>query len=216
MALVEGHGLGVPAADRAELRALDAVFPPPRHGHRFLGAVSSMIGHAMPAAGIAGLIKTALALFHRVLPPTLHAEKPHPLLDRPDSPFTLNPSARPWIHADPDSPRRAGVNAFGFAGINAHAVLEEHTPSADGDAPARCGRWDTEAILLSAPDRAGLIERVRELIDWLKPPASRDAQGRRLHLNSVEQAPAGRRPPGPRRLVARRAGRPPHRRARRS
>ena len=69
VALVEGHGLGVPAADRAELRALRAVFPRPEHGHRFLGAVSSMIGHAMPAAGIAGLIKTALALFHRVLPP---------------------------------------------------------------------------------------------------------------------------------------------------
>ena len=100
--LVEGHGLGVPAADRAELRALAAVFPAPAHGHRFLGAVSSMIGHAMPAAGIAGLIKTALALYHRVLPPTLHAEQPHPLLDAPDSPFTLNPSARPWIHADPD------------------------------------------------------------------------------------------------------------------
>ncbi len=135
--LVEGHGLGVPAADRAELRALNAVFPAPRHGRRTLGAVSSMIGHAMPAAGMAGLIKTALALYHRVLPPTLHAEQPHPLLDDPTSSFALNPSARPWIHADHDTPRRAGVNAFGFAGINAHAVLEEHAPSADGD---RAGR----------------------------------------------------------------------------
>ena len=80
--LVEGHGLGVPAADRAELRALNAVFPRLAHGRRTLGAVSSMIGHAMPAAGMAGLIKTALALYHRVLPPTLHAEKPHPLLER--------------------------------------------------------------------------------------------------------------------------------------
>ncbi len=85
--LVEGHGLGVPAADRAELRALSAVFPPPLYGRRLLGAVSSMIGHAMPAAGMAGLIKTALALYHRVLPPTLHAERPSALLDRPDSPF---------------------------------------------------------------------------------------------------------------------------------
>ena len=79
--LVEGHGLGVPAADRAELRALNAVFPALPHGRRTLGAVSSMIGHAMPAAGMAGLIKSALALYHRVLPPTLHADKPHPLLD---------------------------------------------------------------------------------------------------------------------------------------
>jgi acyl transferase domain-containing protein len=167
VALVEGHGLGVPAADRAELRALRAVFPAPAHGHRFLGAVSSMIGHAMPASGIAGLIKTALALFHRVLPPTLHAEQPHPLLDRPDSPFKLNPSSRPWIHGLPDSPRRAGVNAFGFAGINAHAVLEEHSASADGDSPGALRTWDTEAILLWAPDRTGLIERTRELIDWV-------------------------------------------------
>ena len=106
--LVEGHGLGVPAADRAELRALRAVFPAPLQGQRALGAVSSMIGHAMPAAGIAGLIKTALALYHRVLPPTLHADKPHPLLEDPTSPFALNPAARPWIHADLETPRRAG------------------------------------------------------------------------------------------------------------
>src|ERR1700677_852028 len=116
--VIEGHGLGVPAADRAELRALGAVFPALPHGRRALGAVSSMIGHAMPAAGMAGLIKTALALYHRVLPPTLHADKPHPLLASAASSFTLNPAARPWIHGDDDSPRRAGVNAFGFAGIN--------------------------------------------------------------------------------------------------
>ena len=185
--LIEGHGLGVPAADRAELRALRAVFPQPAHGHRFLGAVSSMIGHAMPAAGIAGLIKTALALFHRVLPPTLHAEQPHPLLDRADSPFRLNPAARPWIHAEPHSPRRAGVNAFGFAGINAHAVLEEHTPSADGNAPGALRNWDSEAILLSAPDRRGLIERMRELLDWLAHPRSVTLKDVAHTLNSVEK-----------------------------
>ena len=80
--LVEGHGLGVPAADRAELRALNAVFPALRTARRTLGAVSSMIGHAMPAAGMAGLIKTALALYHRVLPPTLHAEQTAPAARR--------------------------------------------------------------------------------------------------------------------------------------
>jgi len=165
--LVEGHGLGVPAADRAELRALGAVFPPLPNGKRHLGAVSSMIGHAMPAAGMAGLIKTALALYHRVLPPTLYADKPHALFDQPGSPFALNPSARPWIHGSQDAPRRAGVNAFGFAGINAHAVLEEHAPSADGAGARVLRHWETEAILLSAPDRAGLSDRVRELIDQL-------------------------------------------------
>jgi phosphopantetheine--protein transferase-like protein len=189
--LVEGHGLGVPAADRAELRALGAIFPPPRHGRRFLGAVSSMIGHAMPAAGMAGLIKTALALYHRVLPPTLHADKPHALLERPESAFALNPSARPWIHADPDAPRRAGVSAFGFAGINAHAVLEEHASSALGVLPGALRHWETEAILLSAPDRPALIERVRQLIDWLKRRPTEPLLDVAYTLNSVHEHPRG-------------------------
>ena len=156
---VEGHGLGVPAADRAELRALNAMFPMPPYGRRVLGAVSSMIGHAMPASGMAGLIKAALAVYHRVMPPTLHSGKPHALLDRSISPFSLIATARPWIHPDPNTPRRAAVNAFGFAGINAHAVLEEHTASADGNTAGVLLRWESEAILLSAPDRASLCDR---------------------------------------------------------
>ncbi|MBV8267909.1 MAG: acyltransferase domain-containing protein [Planctomycetaceae bacterium] len=166
--LVEGHGLGVPASDRAELRALRAVFPMPPRGRRTLGAVSALIGHAMPAAGMAALIKTALALHHRVLPPSPVADPPHPLLADEGSPFALSATARPWIHGDRRHPRRAGVNAFGFAGINAHAVLEEHARSADGLTPGCQTRWETEAILLGAPDRAGLIDRARGLLDWLE------------------------------------------------
>jgi acyl transferase domain-containing protein/phosphopantetheinyl transferase len=192
--LVEGHGLGVPAADRAELRALSAVFPALPHGRRALGAVSSMIGHAMPAAGMAGLIKSALALYHRVLPPTLHAEKAHPLLESATSAFALNPVARPWIHADEQVPRRAGVNAFGFAGINAHAVLEEHTVSADSDRPGALRRWDTEAILFSASDRAGLIDRVREVLSWLKGNSSHTLLDAAYSLNCVwEHSPGADR-----------------------
>ncbi len=187
--LVEGHGLGVPAADRAELRALNAVFPPLAHGRRALGAVSSMIGHAMPAAGMAGLIKTALALYHRVMPPTLHSEKPHPLLDPSKSAFALNPTARPWVHADPDTPRRAGVNAFGFAGINAHALLEEHPASSDSLAPGGFRRWETEAILLSAPDRAGLIDRARALISWLDRHPDESLKDVAATLNCDEHPP---------------------------
>ena len=189
--LVEGHGLGVPAADRAELRALNAVFPALPHGRRTLGAVSSMIGHAMPAAGMAGLIKSALALYHRVLPPTLHAEKAHPLLENASSAFALNPIARPWIHADEQRPRRAGVNAFGFAGINAHAVLEEHTASADSDRPGALRHWDTEAILFSAPDRAGLIERVREVLSWLERSSRHTLLDAAYSLNAVREHPPG-------------------------
>ena len=165
--LVEGHGLGVPAADRAELRALRAVYPRPDRGHRALGAVSSMIGHTMSAAGMAGLIKAALSLHHRLLPPTLHGDPPHPLLAASDSPFALNPTLRPWIQGEAGRPRRAGVNASGFSGINAHAILEEHAPSADGETPGCLPRWETEAILLGAADRDAWVDRARGLLDWL-------------------------------------------------
>jgi acyl transferase domain-containing protein/phosphopantetheinyl transferase len=161
--LVEGHGLGVPASDRAELKALRAAFPTPASGgRRVLGAVSALIGHAMPAAGMAGLIKAALALHHRALPASPAGDAPHPLLVHPDSPLALNPVTRPWIQGHA-TPRRASVNAFGFAGINAHAVLEEHAGSADGVTPGALMRWPDEAVLLAAPDRAGLVDRVR----WL-------------------------------------------------
>jgi acyl transferase domain-containing protein len=163
--LIEGHGLGSPASDRAEVRALGAIFAKEDPRHRILGSVASQIGHAMPAAGMAGLIKTALSLHHRVLPPTRNAENPLPLLA--DVGFELLNSERPWIHADPDTPRRAGVNAFGFAGINAHAVLEEHAGSADGLAPGAILDWDCEAILLAAESRGALAERVHWLRDRL-------------------------------------------------
>src|SRR5208283_5753019 len=115
----------------------------------------------MPAAGIAGLIKTALALHHRLLPPTRGADRPDPRLAA--SGLELLPSARPWIHGDSQNPRRAGVSAFGFAGINAHAVLEEHAASADGITRGAMPDWDSEAFLLAAADRPGLADRVRQL-----------------------------------------------------
>ncbi len=170
--LLEGYGLGVPAADRAELRALRATFPP--SARRALGAVSSLIGHARTAAGMAGLIKSALALHHRVLPPTLHAENPHPLLLDDGSSAVLNRTTRPWIHGEAEFPRRAGVNAFDIAGINAHAILEEHGASADGDTPGCLTRWDSEAILIGASDRSTWLDLVRALLGWLvhKPDAT--------------------------------------------
>lgn len=166
VSLIEGHGLGAPAADRAELRALRAVLPPLDRGRRALGAVSSLIGHAMPAAGSAGLIKTALALFHRTLPPSPQADNPHPLVA--EAGFELLPRFRPWIVSNPESPRRAGVNAFGFAGVNAHAVLEEHALSATSIAPGALRHWETEAVLIAAIDRGALAERAHELIRRLE------------------------------------------------
>ena len=166
--MIEGHGLGVPASDRAELRALRAVFPKPKRGRRALGAVSALIGHAMPAAGMAGLIKTALALHHRMIPPAANAEDPHRLIREEGSGFALNAKSRPWIHGETSHPRRAGVNAFGFAGINAHVCLEEHDESWGGDMAGCMPLWETEAILLGAADRASWASVARALLGWLE------------------------------------------------
>jgi len=126
--LIEAHGTGTPVGDLVEVQALSRVFGP-RHGDVpkcALGSVKSMISHTIPAAGIAGLIKTALALHHKVLPPTLHCEEPNPKLELEETPFYINTETKPWIHGSPKTPRRAGVNAFGFGGVNAHAILEEY------------------------------------------------------------------------------------------
>jgi acyl transferase domain-containing protein/phosphopantetheinyl transferase len=123
--LIEAHGTATPVGDRTELETLRTVFGAddgsrPRAG---LGSVKSMIGHAMPAAGAAGLAKTALAIFHGELPPTLHVDEPNEALA--DTRFRLLSETEPW-ETPAGEARTAGVNAFGFGGINAHVVLTEH------------------------------------------------------------------------------------------
>ena len=146
--LLEAHGTGTPVGDDTELEALRRVLGPPEPVGPTVavGSVKSMISHLIPAAGIAGLIKTALALHHKVLPPTLHCERPHPALAPERSRLYLNSEPRPWIHGLPQ-PRRAGVSAFGFGGINAHAVLEEHTPDEEA-APSLGPQWPSELLIL--------------------------------------------------------------------
>ena len=118
---IEAHGTGTPLGDQTELETLAQVFGHdsslPKAG---IGTVKSNIGHAMPAAGIAGLIKAALALYHSKLPPTLHCDDP---LDQ----FAHTQFKPVQDVADWDTsglPKVAGVNAFGFGGINAHVVLQ--------------------------------------------------------------------------------------------
>ncbi|RMF86545.1 MAG: polyketide synthase [Nitrospinota bacterium] len=125
--LIEAHGTGTPVGDVVEMQALSQVFGPRDGAHPWcaVGSVKSMISHLIPAAGVAGLIKAALALHHKILPPSLHFEEPNPRLALEKTPFYINTETRPWIHGGPE-PRRAGVNAFGFGGINAHAILEEY------------------------------------------------------------------------------------------
>jgi len=127
LGLIEAHGTGVPLGDQTEVRALRTVFGDRvgRSGRCGLGSVKSMIGHLMPAARIASLIKVALALSTKTLPPTLNCEEPNAALELEKTPFYVLREPAPWIHGSATAPRRAGVNSFGFGGINAHAVLEE-------------------------------------------------------------------------------------------
>ncbi|MFF9053724.1 beta-ketoacyl synthase N-terminal-like domain-containing protein [Streptomyces erythrochromogenes] len=135
LGLLEAHGTGTPVGDAAELDTLAQVFGPagPDGPGIGFGSVKSMLGHTMQASGMAGLIKAALAVHDGVLPPTLHLEEPHPDLARTRMrPVT---AAQPWERGP--APRRAGVNAFGFGGINAHVVLEEAPSAARPRLPVR-------------------------------------------------------------------------------
>ena len=168
--LIEAHGTGTPVGDATEIHSLTAIFGEREHGlaPTAIGSVKSMISHTIPAAGVASLIKCALSLHHRVLPPTLGVDEPNPALGLERSPFYVNTETRPWIHGGAE-PRRAGINAFGFGGINAHAVLEEHS-GADGRAAARddhARRWPDEVCVLEAASAGELAGQATELADAL-------------------------------------------------
>jgi acyl transferase domain-containing protein/acyl carrier protein len=122
---VEAHGTATPMGDPIEVRALTKAFRAGTERKQFcaIGSIKPNIGHLDTAAGVAGLIKTALALKHRTLPPTLHFEQPNPQIDFANSPFYVNTKLAAW---ETDAPvRRAGVSSFGFGGTNVHVVLEE-------------------------------------------------------------------------------------------
>ncbi len=157
LGLLEAHGTATPTGDETELASLTRVFGPPNGAGQDIGigSVKSMIGHAMPAAGIAGLIKAALAVHHGVLPPTLHCEDPHPALA--GSRFAPVTEARPWTTIG-RTPRRAGVDAFGFGGINAHTILEQPPVTRRSQRARPLG---PERVLLLAG--AGVDELARQL-----------------------------------------------------
>jgi acyl transferase domain-containing protein/phosphopantetheinyl transferase len=164
--LIEAHGTGTPVGDVVEIEALVRVFGE-RDGDLppcALGTVKSMISHTIPAAGVAGLIKVALALHQRVLPATLHCDEPNPRLGLERTPFYVNTETRPWIHGG-EEPRRAGVNAFGFGGINAHAVLEEPDAAPAGD---HRPPWDSELCVLESDSAQGLADAAQRLAHALE------------------------------------------------
>ena len=152
--LVEGHGTATPAGDAAELETLRRVFGPADGARAVLGSVKSMIGHAMPAAGAAGLLKTVLAIYHGVRPPSLHCDSPHP--DLAGTRFRVTAAAEPWEGGE----RLAGVNAFGFGGINAHVVLASHGVRERRRRPRPEDGPDRPILRLAAADAASLLARL--------------------------------------------------------
>lgn len=157
--LIEAHGTGTKVGDVVEVEALRGVFAESAGGNDeasawcAIGSVKSQIGHTKAAAGAAGLIKAALALHHRVLPPTVKVRRPNPRLGLETAPFYLNGESRPWLPRG-DYPRRAAVSSFGFGGSNFHVVLEEYRGNQTG--------WDgsVEIVALSAQTSATLLHEI--------------------------------------------------------
>src|SRR5262249_10001939 len=151
VSLVEAHGTGTVVGDQTEAQALQSLWRQSgAESHSCaVGSVKSMIGHTKCAAGLAGFIKTVLALHHKVLPPTL-VEKPSPRGDFDSGPLYLNSEARPWVH-NPDQPRRAGVSAFGFGGTNYHVVIEEYVNGFLEESAPALGTWPAELLVWRRP-----------------------------------------------------------------
>jgi non-ribosomal peptide synthase protein (TIGR01720 family) len=148
---IEAHGTGTALGDPIEIAALSKVFraSTEKKGFCAIGSVKTNIGHLDAAAGVTGLIKTSLALKHKLIPPSLNFEQPNPQIDFADSPFYVNTKLTEWKPGS--TPRRAGVSSLGMGGTNAHVVLEE-APTLPLSNPSR--PW--QLLVLSAKSQSAL------------------------------------------------------------
>ncbi|MFF9901577.1 type I polyketide synthase, partial [Streptomyces longispororuber] len=164
---IEAHGTGTSLGDPIEAGALAEVFGPGRSGDRpvWLGSSKSNIGHAQAAAGVVGVIKMVLALEHGVLPATLHADEPTPLIEWDSSGLALLNEARPWT-SDAERPRRAGVSSFGLSGTNAHVVLEEPPATAPAE-PRPSAEQGPLPVLISGQGEEALRAQAGRWASWL-------------------------------------------------
>ena len=168
LGLVEAHGTGTNAGDPAEAEGLRTIIGgngDARKNYIAIGSIKSQIGHTKATAGIAGLMKVALALHHKVLPPTINVTTPNPKLDLDNSPFYINTETRPWFRHDKNTPRRAAVSSFGFGGTNFHYALEEYTP--EHTSAYRLTKTP-HIILLSASTPEALGDRCRQAVTELQ------------------------------------------------
>ena len=160
---IETHGTATAFGDPIEILALTNAFRTrtSKKGFCAIGSVKTNIGHTDEAAGVAGLIKTSLALKHRLIPPSLHFEVPNPRIDFASSPFYVNTRLTEWEEGE--VPRRAGVSSFGIGGTNAHVVL--------GEAPQRESSSESRAaqlLVISAKTSTALEMATENLVNCLK------------------------------------------------
>ncbi|HYI12098.1 MAG TPA: SDR family NAD(P)-dependent oxidoreductase [Thermoanaerobaculia bacterium] len=162
---VEAHGTGTKLGDPIEIDALTDAFRrfTPETQYCAIGSVKTNIGHTLPAAGMAGLLKSVLMLRARQIAPSLHCRTENEEIDFARSPFYVNRELRDW-QPPAGVPRRVAVSSFGFSGTNAHLVLEEWRDSSRGNAPD-AGPW---SFVLSARTRESLRRYAHELAGWLE------------------------------------------------
>ena len=180
---VEAHGTATPLGDPIEVAGLTKAFRMGTQAKQFcaIGSVKSNIGHLDVAAGVAGLIKTALALHNKIIPATMHFTKPNPKLEIEKTPFYVNASLQEWRNKG-DAPRRAGISSFGSGGTNAHLVLEE-APPIEPSGPSR--PW--QLLVLSAKTPDALERATQNLAEHLKTIAAR-GEGSKQHSALADAA----------------------------
>ena len=172
--LIEAHGTGTALGDKTEIAALGILLGESAAPYCALGSVKSMIGHSKVAAGMAGMIKAALALHHRTLPPTIGVDRPVPALQAAGSSLYVNSEARPWLHAGRDHARYCGVSAFGFGGTNFHAVLGEYTAAYRPSETVSLQPREVELFAFAGATRAEIAETVQRLLDGVAGMAQPD------------------------------------------
>jgi amino acid adenylation domain-containing protein len=154
---VETHGTATPIGDPIEIEGLLLAFGnQPKKGYCAIGSIKTNMGHLTAAAGVAGLIKTILAMNHKLIPASLGFEKPNPAIDFENSPFFVNSKLSNWKS---DSPLRAGVSSFGVGGTNVHVVVEEYASEQKGSSSSR----PVQLLMWSAKSANSLNEYKTEL-----------------------------------------------------
>ena len=186
---IEAHGTGTELGDPVEIDGLKSAFnylyektlsssvlSKVANAHCGIASVKTNIGHLELASGVVGVIKVLLQLKHKTLVKSLHSEEVNPYIQLDGTPFYIVQESQPWPALETDSgkvlPRRAGINSFGFGGVNAHVVLEEYLAVEHLEKPVTDGPY---IILLSAKNEARLRERVNQLLQLLEGQAGKPA-----------------------------------------